>query len=131
MAHWSERFLAARYRAGADGPHEYDCWSFLRWVQREQFDVEIPFMPSPDNIRATMKAMPVWAREFGWAPVDRPQHGDVAFMSILRNPSHVGVYVGDLREPLILHCAAPAASLVPVARLTSLQWRVHAYYRRA
>lgn len=129
--HWSERFLVYGYKNGAEGPLLYDCWSFFRLVQKEQFGREVPFMPSPASRGATARAMPEWAGSFGWTPIaaDQVATGDAVFMSFLKQATHVGVYVGDVREPSILHCPEGGPGLHTVRKLKDTHWRLRSYWR--
>lgn len=127
--HWSERFLRFGYRRGATGPDLFDCWSFFRLVQREQFGRDVPFHPSPHGLRAIAAAMPDWAAEFGWRSTEAPETGDAVFMSFWRHPTHVGVYVADLREASVLHCPEGGAALHSLSSLEMARWKVRALYR--
>lgn len=128
MGHWSERFLDFGYERGSEGPKNYDCWSFLRLVQAEQFGVIIPYMPTPRSLGAIARAMEPWARQFGWERVERPTHGDAVFLSAFREPTHVGTYVGDLGKPAVLHCPEGGAALHNFSHLEQLRWRVRGYF---
>lgn len=127
--HWSERFMGVGYEKGAQGPDLYDCWSHFRWVQREQFGRDVPFAPSPRSRGATARAMPVWAAEFGWSETATPICGDAVFLSYWTVPTHVGVYVDDVREPSVLHCPQGGVALHSLFHLKAARWRVRAYYR--
>ncbi len=127
--HWSERFLGVVYEQGAQGPDAYDCWSFARWVQREQFGRDVPFAPSPMSRGAVARVMPGWAAEFGWVETTTPVGGDAVFMSLTKVPSHVGIYVDDAREPSVLHCPQGGPGLHSLFHLKTSMWRLRAYYR--
>lgn len=127
MPHWSERFLGVGYARGADGPQEYDCWSFFRLVQREQFGRDVPFMPTPSSIGSIAKVMEPWAAEFGWRPIDAPADGDAVFLACLRQPTHVGTWVADAKA--VLHCQEGGPALHSLFHLKAFAWRVCAFYR--
>lgn len=129
--HWSEKFLGVSYARGAQGPSSYDCWSYFRWVQREQFGRDVPFMPTPGSRGTIARVMPEWAAEFGWVAVTKPDTGDAAFMANMLHPTHVGVWVADLGEPAVLHCPEGGAALHRRRHLDMARWRLHAFYRFA
>ncbi len=128
MGHWSEKFLDLGYERGGQGPTRYDCWGYLRHVQKAQFGIEIPYMPTPKSIGAIVRTMEPWARQFGWERVEMPTNGDVVFLSTFRDPTHVGIYVGDLKKPAVLHCPEGGAALHTFGHLTQLRWRLRGYF---
>ena len=127
--HWSEPYLHLGYQVGADGPDLYDCWTFLRLVQRVRFGRDLPFMPSPLSRGTTAKVMPAWAGSFGWAEVQKPETGDAAFMANGRVPTHVGIHLGDAGKPSILHCPEGGVRLHSFFHLETLGWEVCSYWR--
>lgn len=128
-SHWSQRFLDVGYEQGAQGPDLYDCWSFFRWVQREEFGRDLPFAPSPRSRSGAARALKARVEEFGWRETKTPVGGDAVFMSFWRQPSHVGVYVDDAREPSILHCPQGGPGLHDLFHLKTSDWRIRGYYR--
>lgn len=131
MAHWSEKFLGVGYDRVGEGPDLYSCWAFVRWVQREQFNRNVPFMAVPQGLLAAAKAIPYWAARCGWTETERPETGDVASLRVLRRATHIGIYVGDLAAPRILHCGEGGAALHTFGHLRSQRWAVSGYYRFA
>ncbi len=125
--HWAEKYLGVGYERGAQGPKVYDCWSFFRWLQRERFSRELPAHATPPSIGGIAKAMPRWAAEFGWEPVEVPSDGDAVFMSQLKVTTHIGVFVGDLKA--VLHCPEGGAVLHDARHLAAAQWRLRGYFR--
>lgn len=76
---------------------------------------------------AIARAMPSWAEQFGWRPAVAPKDGDAVFLACLRDPTHIGVWVEDLKATL--HCAAGSGSVLNDARhLAAAQWRVRGYF---
>lgn len=120
-------YLCAGYERGADGPALYDCWSFFRWVQRERFGRDLPAHATPPSMGGIAKAMPIWAAEFGWEAVEMPNNGDAVFLSQMKQPTHIGVWIGDLRS--VLHCPEGGAVLHDARHLAVAQWRTRGYFR--
>lgn len=129
--HWTERFLGAGYKVGAQGPELYDCWSFFRWVQREAFGRDVPFVPTPPGLNSIARTLAIKAGEFGWQEIDRSQAraGDGVMLSMLRRPTHVGVWVDDVNRGAVLHCSAMGAALHDLFHLSAAHWRVRGFYR--
>lgn len=126
MPHWASSYIGWPYERCAQGPDLWDCWSFVRHIQREQYGREVPFAPSPTDWRAVIAAIPTWAAEFGWRQTQTPRDGDAVFMSRMRDPSHVGVWIGDLKS--VLHCPAGGSVLHDARHLAVAQWRVRGYF---
>ncbi len=124
--HWATAFLDVRYARGAEGPQDYDCWSFFRWVQRERFGRRLAAYATPISLGSIAKAMPAWAAEFGWQATDAPRDGDAVFLSVLRHPTHIGVWVADLGR--VLHCPEGGAALHDHFHLTAAGWRLRGYF---
>jgi hypothetical protein len=125
--HWTTGFLGFGYGLGAQGPEAYDCWSFFRMVQRERFGREVPFHQAPASLNAIRKALEVGPNDCGWRETKAPLDGDAVLMSMLRHPTHIGIWVADLWS--VLHCAAGSGSVLHDARhLAMAQWRSRGFY---
>lgn len=125
--HWAARFVGWPYAPGAQGPVEWDCFAFFRAVQREQFGRDVPLVPSPVSWGGVAKAIPASAKEFGWLPTEDPKDGDAVILSRMREATHLGVWVADLKSAL--HCAEGSGSVLHTARhLTAAGWRVRGFY---
>ncbi len=130
LAHWPSAFLDVRYEKDAQGPDTYDCWSFVRRIQRERFGRDVPERMSPPSLLTIAKAMPAWASEFGWVRTDTPQEGDAVFMSQLKHPTHIGVVVKP-RPLVVLHCTEGGAFLADEFHLKVAGWRLRGFYTPA
>ena len=127
MPHWATPYIGWRYQRGAQGPDCWDCWSFFREVQSQNYGRAIPVLPTPPTWREIARAFPAWSTQHGWAPADVPRDGDAVSMARLREPTHVGVWVADLKS--VLHCAEGSGSVLHDARhLAAAGWRVRGYY---
>lgn len=124
--HWTTAFLGVGYARGGQGPQDYDCWSFFRWVQREHFGRHLPAHATPPSLGGIAKAMPKWAGEFGWRITLKPGDGDAVFLSTLKMPTHIGVWIGDLQT--VLHCSEGGAVLHDAFHLKIAAWRVRGFY---
>lgn len=124
--HWCTPFIGLPYQRGAQGPEAWDCWSFFRRVQRERYGRELPLLPSPEGLRQIARAMPVWAGQFGWRVTTAPIDGDAVFLCRLRDPTHIGVWLADLKATL--HCCEGGSVLHDARHLAAAQWRVRGYF---
>ena len=123
MTHWSQRYLGLRYRVGANGPRDYDCWNFARLIWRERYGLDLPELPTPGDMAETVRAIAVQAPQLGWREVSVPRDGDGVVFARARAGCHVGVYVGDLFPPRVLHCDDGGPKLHTFAHVESLRWR--------
>jgi cell wall-associated NlpC family hydrolase len=124
--HWSAAYLGWPYRLGAQGPDVWDCWSFFRHVEAVRFGRDLPELPTPPTLLEIARIMPTWAASFGWTSTDTPRDGDAVFLSQLRTPTHIGVWLGDVRA--VLHCAMGGSVLNDARHLAAAQWRVRGYF---
>lgn len=124
--HWATPYIGVPYQRSAQGPEYFDCWSFFRRIQKERFGRDLPLLPSPPSWGAISRAMPEWAGQFGWRPTAAPLDGDAVFMARLRDPTHIGVWIADLKATL--HCAAGGSVLHDARHLAAAQWRVRGYF---
>lgn len=125
--HWTQDFLGVGYARGGEGPTAYDCWHYWRWVQRERYGREVPAYATPPSIGSIAKAMPAWAAEFGWRPVSKPDDGDAAFLCTFKMPTHIGVWVDDLKS--VLHCPEGGAVLHDGFHLKVAGWTLRGFFR--
>lgn len=126
MTHWCEAFIGLPYTRGAQGPEEWDCWSFFRHVEREHFGRDLPPVPDPNSWRAIAAGLPVWADQFGWHATTTPRDGDAVFLARLRDPTHVGIWLDDLKA--VLHCCEGGSVLHDARHLAAAQWRVRGHF---
>lgn len=130
--HWSLPFIGLPYAHDGEGPHAFNCWFFLRHVQRARFGRELPALSSPPTLLGQARALTSWADAFGWVEVERPISGDAVYLSQLTHASHVGVYVADVASGSVLHCLQGAGSVcTPASVLRDHGWKILGYYRPA
>ena len=135
MSHWAEQLIGRRWRRGAQGPEEFDCWSFLRWVERTQFGRELAEIVVPEPpvgmsiVAAFAQAFAAHSEEWAkWRPTPAPVEGDAVAMSKGRRIHHVGVWI-DADRGGVLHCLEGAGVILsPVAALRAALWRRIDYY---
>jgi cell wall-associated NlpC family hydrolase len=126
--HWVERYVGLPWRAGGQGPSDFDCWGFVRHVNREVFGRELPeFVVDASNLRACMNAFGngVDAR---WEQTQTPADGDVALFSSGKYASHCGIFARlGPATTAVAHCERTCG--VVVASVDRLPWSRHDFYR--
>lgn len=107
----------------------WDCWGLLRAVYAEQFGIELPLFAGEYETAEDYEAIGLlYEQEVGsWEQVTQPREGDAVWMSVLGQPSHVGVY---LSGPSLLH-ALPTGTRIDRINSHSWQRRIRAYYRHS
>jgi hypothetical protein len=132
--HWAVELIlrGITWEKGAQGPHSYDCWSFLRYVQKEYFNIEVPLIGiDADNLRDVVKALKSHPEFAHWDIQSKPSHGDSVLMSQGKEYSHVGVWI-EIDGGGVLHCVR--GSGVIFSDLTSLKlagWNNIEFYTHA
>lgn len=110
-----------------DGPTAFNCWNFLRHIQRKHFRKELP-EALLDN-EEFLRAMFVENMQAGvWQPVYPPNHGDAVLLKGGSDP-HVGVYL-DIDGGMVLHAMRGFNILAtPLRNLSMLSFGRVIYYR--
>jgi hypothetical protein len=131
--HWTRAFIGFDYAAGADGPRTFDCWSFFRHVERQQFGREMPPMLLPVGLIAQYKAFRTQPGAFGCQRIEKPRKpvsGDAVLMSHKNRPHHIGVYVADVPGVAVLHCLEGRGSVLSTMfHLETFAWNITGIYR--
>lgn len=132
IRHWSEQYLGIPWENGAQGPDAFDCWAFVRHVQRAHFDREVPIIAvNADNraqVRVAFERHPERQR---WTECTDPVDGDCVLFSKAGQVDHIGLWL-SIAGGKILH-AIPHSGVV----LTSMEaarrlgWGPIKFYRFA
>jgi cell wall-associated NlpC family hydrolase len=113
---------------GAEGPDEFGCWGYLRWVKREVYGVDLPSIPVHSDKPLECVRL-IHAGEHNremWRPVTRPSDGDVVVMGSRGFGVHVGVFVA-IDGGLVVHSQQ---GIGVVAQTPSqVAWPYKRYYR--
>jgi len=118
-AHWAMQYLGRPWVSGGQGPHDFDCWGLVRWVQREHFGRELPLVVVDATCKAEILAAFDGHAEYArWQLVEKPAEGDcVVTMTAPDEPSHVGVYL-EIDGGRILQCVTGSGVVAPSLRAT-------------
>ena len=130
MTHWAIPYIGRPWVFGAEGPESFDCWGFVRFVQREHFAISMPVIGYAQDWRETAHLLKEH-EEFGhWNRVDVPEEGDVVLMARSRLPIHIGVWIKANQTEGVLHCLQGAGVLFqPGKALSSSGWGCLQFYR--
>lgn len=101
--HWAEQYLFddLRWAENGAGPREWNCWSFVREIQRRHFGREIPPLPIGDEagirlVLADWEGRSRWRKQRG-----APAEGDILLMRGM--DLHVGLWI-EADGGGVLHC---------------------------
>jgi cell wall-associated NlpC family hydrolase len=132
MTHWATPLIGKPWRYGAQGPDEFDCWGFVRYVQRVQYSIALPDVLVPDTWPAVRDLLENHGEHRNWNKVDTPQDGDIVMMARNRIPVHVGIALRANGAQGVLHCFEPSGVVFqPLPSLRIGGWGGLTYYRRA
>lgn len=128
--HWASEYIGIPWKCGAQGPDAFDCWAFVREIQRARFGREVPIIDVDANdTRAVACAIRDHDERRRWIAVPEPAEGDAVLMAHARYPSHIGVWV-DVDGGGVLHCVRGAGVVFQSrAALAAAGWGRLEYYR--
>ncbi len=127
--HWAAAYIGLPWEATANGPRAYNCWSFVRHVQKAHFGLDLPEIPNPEDLRLLAESFRDHPERARWKNVGLPQEGDCVLLRMSRVPIHVGVWLCEMGGG-VLHCARGAG--VVYQRLDALDlngWKIAGFYR--
>jgi cell wall-associated NlpC family hydrolase len=109
MNSWVADYIGREWVSGAQGPQAFDCWGFVRFIQRAHFNRQLPMVNfNAHSIKDCMTTCIAESTQSYWQAVDAPLHGDCILMSQGKQPSHVGLWVTLPEGDAILHCVKGA-----------------------
>jgi len=102
---WTD-YIGLPYKAGAQGPDNYDCMGFFRMIQSRHFGIEVPMIIAPNyDDKAELAAIFGNHKERSqWTLIDKPEHGCAV---IVHRPMHIGIWL-DVDGGGVLHCIVGA-----------------------
>lgn len=103
-AHWAIKYIGRPWVNGDQGPDSFDCWGFFRYVQRHEFNRDLPIInPDANDMMAVVRAINTTPERANWVKTDTPQNGDAVLMAHSKYPSHVGMWL-DVDGGGVMHC---------------------------
>lgn len=130
--HWAYQYIGTPWVNGAQGPDAFDCWSFFRHVQREQFGIEVPeYAIDANDFKKTATEFANSTERAAWLPAIVPSLGCAVLMAHCKFPSHVGVWL-DADGGGVLHCVrGEGVVFSTLAHLKNSGWGRVEYYQHA
>lgn len=129
--HWAGPYIGKGWRYGGQGPDEFDCWNFVREVQRARFGIEVPIIEYEQDQRDVSNHLQHNPELEKWTPVESPREGDIVMMARAKIPAHVGVWIIANGRAGILHCVKGIGVVfTQAAMVRSSGWGNLRYYRR-
>lgn len=130
--HWGFAYIGKPWVSGQQGPDSFDCWGFFRYVQKERFGIDVPFINvNADNFREVARNFSGSDERSKWLATSEPKEGDAVLMAHCKYPSHVGVWL-DVDSGGVLHCVRGEGVVFgAVSSLKNSGWGRVEYYRHA
>lgn len=129
MSHWAIDLIGKQWKLGEAGPDVFDCWGFVRYVQKHQFGIEVSDVVV-DNLKTAVHELSKNAERENWVRVWTPMEGDLVMMARNKLPVHIGVWVAANGTTGVLHCVEGSGVLYNPARsLALVGWGGLQYYR--
>ena len=132
---WCAPFTRFEYADKGRGPAQFDCWGFVRHVEREQFGiVDLPDLasayPSCEDHGAVADVVRRYKRLLAaaWVLVEDPRPGDIVILNVAQHPWHCGIVVAGR---LMMHMLKGVN--VGIERFDREPWRnrIEGFYRNA
>ncbi|MEW5730016.1 MAG: NlpC/P60 family protein [Pseudomonadota bacterium] len=128
--HWSSRYIGLPWESGADGPDAYNCWNFVRMIQRVHYGRDVPPIPVDEaDMLACVRAFDRHPERRRWPLVQHPAEGDMVLLTQHSRPSHIGVWL-DANRGGALHCQIPDGVVFHTRlQLADQGWAIEGAYR--
>lgn len=130
MTHFANKYIGCPWVAGAQGPDNFDCWGFVRFVLLYEYGHNVPPVNvNPDNLRNVLHAFRADLAFQSFIEVNKPQDGDVVLMKQSKNPVHAGLWL-DIDGGGVLHCVRESGVVFQnVLSLNLTGWHLDSFYR--
>lgn len=128
--HWAFEYIGMPWVNGGQGPTEFDCWGFFRFIQINHFKRDVPtFDIDANDFRNVAKMIDEAEERSNWVATDTPNHGDAVLMAHSKFPSHVGVWL-DADGGGVLHCIrGEGVVFSTISSLKNCGWGRVEYYK--
>ncbi len=128
--HWAFNYIGRPWVNGGQGPDEFDCWGFFRFIQLNHFNTNVPeYGINANDFRAVANKIMSAEERAKWESVVIPEQGCAVLMAHSKYPSHVGIWL-DVDGGGVLHCTRGEG--VVFSTLSSLKtcgWGRVEYYK--
>lgn len=129
MTHFANKYIGRPWIAGTQGPDNFDCWGFVRYVLLHEYGFDVPPVNiNPNNLRDVLYAFKNDLAFQAFYEVEKPQDGDVVLMRQSKNPIHAGLWL-DVDGGGVLHCVRGNGVVFQNIRsLNICGWYLDSYY---
>ena len=110
---------------------QYDCWTLVRDVYRDQLGIELPnIVVDCDNLRQVIRAFEDDINLSPWQPIEQPDHLCLVFFTPgHERATHCGVWL-DIADGRFLHCTRTSGSVCENRQSLEMNgWTKPRYYR--
>lgn len=130
MTHFANKYIGLPWVAGAQGPDQFDCWGFVRYVLKHEYGFDVPPVNvNAECLRDVLHAFRTDLAFQAFKEVEKPQDGDVVLMRQSKNPVHAGLWL-DVDGGGVLHCVRDSGVVFQnVCSLNTCGWYLDSYYR--
>lgn len=130
--HWAYKYIGKPWVSGMQGPDNFDCWGFFRFVQLSEYNLDVPFIDAnADNFKNVANNFKNSKERQNWEQVSAPKDGDAVLMAHCKYPSHVGIWL-EVDGGGVIHCVRGEG--VVFSNMTALRnsgWSKIGFYRHA
>lgn len=132
VTHWAIAYIGLPWEYGKEGPDSFDCWGFIRTVQRDRFGVDMPLVDVPQSWSQAHAMIEGHDERRNWERVAVPREGDLVLMARNRLPVHIGIVITANGKLGVLHCMQHSGVVFnTMPSLVGCGWGALTYYRRA
>lgn len=125
---WHE-YVGIPWEQGGTGPHAYNCWNFVRHIQRTHFGRDLPRVEvKEDRPIGFVRQLKRHSERRHWIEVQHPLEGDCVEMGAGKSVTHIGVWV-DENGGGILHCVAWMGVVFSSRFVMRADWPILRFWR--
>lgn len=130
MTHFANKYIGLPWVAGGQGPAEFDCWGFVRFILKHEYGHDVPPVNiNPNNLRDVLRAFKEDMAFQSFIEVKIPKDGDVVLMRQAKYPVHCGIFL-EVDGGGILHCARNCGVVFQDLKSLNLcGWKTDSFYR--
>lgn len=128
--HWAFSYIGRSWVNGGQGPDEFDCWGFFRYIQEHHFGNVIPaYDVNANDFKKVANTIMEAEYRSKWELTISPKEGNAVLMAHAKYPSHVGVWL-DVDGGGVLHCVrGEGVVFSTVSSLKNSGWGRVEYYQ--
>ena len=128
--HWAFDYIGRKWVNGGQGPNEFDCWGFFRYIQDKHFGNFVPaYDVNANDFRKVANTIMDAEERTKWQSVSVPVESCAVLMAHAKYPSHVGIWL-DVDGGGVLHCVrGEGVVFSTISSLRNSGWGRVEYYK--